>query len=197
MKKKEILYRLLLYKAMEKKQERFTQAGLSQELKISLSTTNNAVKPLERIGAIQIMRMGFRITDMQKLFSFFSSARKLQKDVIYSTRAQIPVSQIEKSMPAGVIFGAYSAYKFRFGDVPADYGEVYVYADENALGQIISRFPKERGPANLFVLKKDEFLDYVCEKNTAPLCQIYCDLWNLGQWYAKDFLKALEVRFGW
>jgi len=42
---------------------------------------------------------------------------------------------------------------------------------------------------NLFILKKDKALD---KYPSIPLSQIFVDLWNLKEWYAKDFLNALE-----
>ena len=100
----------------------------------------------------------------------------------------LPVRKIESNMPHGITFGAYSAYKFRFRDVPADYSEVYVYAEEG----IKERFPYSRNEPNLLVLKKDENLKRYGELTT--IARTFVDLWNIPTWYAKDFLKQLEVK---
>jgi DNA-binding Lrp family transcriptional regulator len=197
MKKKEWVYRLILHLAIEKKEFRTTQIAISKKLSISLSTVNNAIVPLEKIGAIQIKNMGFEIIDIKKIITFWASARNLQKDILYSTRVEMPVVQIEKQLHANVILGAYSAYNARYQDLPADYSEVYVYANEKTLLKIMNRFKLSKGPANLVVLKEDERMKDVSDNNIAPTGQVYCDLWNLKQWYAKDFLKSLEERFGW
>ncbi|MFH1306816.1 MAG: winged helix-turn-helix domain-containing protein [Candidatus Micrarchaeota archaeon] len=197
MKKKELVYRQMLYWAMQKKAGKFTQLELSKSLRISLSTVNNALSPLEKMGAIDVGKMGFKILDAKKILLYFASIRNLQKDVIYSTRANMPVSQIEKSMPAGAIYTAYSACKYLFSSVPADYSEVYVYADEAALAKIRRRFTQNSQPPNLFVLRADAALPAISKTNIAPLPQIYADLWNLRQWYAKEFVKYLEGKFPW
>jgi hypothetical protein len=97
-----------------------------------------------------------------------------------------PVKQIESEMPADIVYAAYSAYKFKFKDVPADYSEVYVYSDN--LKEIEKRFPKNNNTPNLFVLKRDKNL------KEPTLALIFVDLWNLKEWYAKEFLKAMEAR---
>lgn len=189
MKKKEIIYRTILDNTMQKKQNSFTQLELSKTLKFSLSTVNHALKPLESIGAIEKKTRSFTITDVKKTLLFWASARRLSKDITYSTRSEKPVQKIESEMPAGTIFTAYTAYKLLFNEAPADYSEVYAYADST--DEIKERFPERKGPKNLFILQKDDFMP---EKPAAPLPQIYVDLWNLKEWYAKDFLDALEKR---
>ena len=188
--KKEILYREMLTEALESKILSFTQLALSRKFGFSLSTVNNALKPLEQIGAIEKRERSFRIVDVQKLLTFWATTRNLAKDIVYSTRAEMPVQKIEGSMPAGATFTAYSGYRFLFNESPADYGEVYVYADEKALEEIKKRFPEKKGPPNIFVLEKDAFMP----ERIAPKAQIYADLWNLKEWYAKEFLNALERR---
>lgn len=195
MKKKEWVYRKMLHEEAGKK--RLTQLGLSKELGISLCTVNNALKPLAQMGIISIKRMGLGLLEPKKLLLFWASVRNLQKDVVYSTRADMPVSQIEKSMPDGVFYTAYSGCKFRLKRVPADYSEVYVYAGGKALEEIEKRFPRKDGPQNLFVLKSDGALEKISHDGVAPLEQIYADLWNLRQWYAKEFTDALEGELKW
>jgi len=196
MKKKEWVYREALYTIMELKEKKLTQLSLAQKLKISLSTVNNALRPLVKMGAVDVTGMGFRVTDEEKLAAYWASIRDLEKDIEYQTRVDAPVSDIEKSMPPDVTYTAYSGYKFKFGDVPADYSEVYIYASPD-MHEIKARFPELKGPPNLFVLVADPQLARVSKESIAPSCQLYVDLWNLKEWYAKDFLKTLERRFGW
>jgi hypothetical protein len=196
MKKKEWVYREALYTIMELKEKKLTQLSLAPKLKISLSTVNNALRPLVKMGAVDVTGMGFRVTDEEKLAAYWASIRDLEKDIKYQTRVDAPVSDIEKNMPPGIIYTAYSGYKFKFGDVPADYSEVYIYASPD-MHEIKARFPELKGPPNLFVLVADPQLISISKESIAPSCQLYVDLWNLKEWYAKDFLKALERRFGW
>lgn len=197
MRKNELVYLELAQHALNKRKEALTQLCLSKKLGISLNTVNNAIAPLRRIGAVQVRQRSLAVSDLKKLILYFASVRNLQKDVCWQTRVEAPPSQIEKNMPAGAVFTAYSAYKFLFDDVPADYSEVYVYASEKILQELQRRFPKKEGPANLFVLKADENMLQTAKGGIAPISQIYVDLWNLPQWYAKEFLEALERRFRW
>lgn len=45
---------------------------------------------------------------------------------------------------------------------------------------------------NLIVLKADSWLAKLGK--ITPDVQTYVDLWNLSEWYAKDFLKALKEK---
>lgn len=188
MKQIELVHREVLYNAIEQKNRALTQAEIARTLKLSLSIVNSAVKNLEKIGAVEVGPRGFRVVDIKKILYYWASIRNLQKDVIYATRVERPVSEIEKSMPDNVIFAAYTAYKFVFKDVPADYSEVYVYGDES----LKERFPQNRGVPNLFVLKKDSAIERYGK--TTTIANTFADLWNLKEWYAKEFLKAMEER---
>ena len=188
MKKKEFVYREILYRVLERGERVATQQELSKVLDISLSTVNHALKPLIRMGTVKVNPMNFRIIDAKKILLYWASIRNVPKDVIYSTRADGTVIEIEKNMPDDVVYGAYSAYKFNFKDVPADYSEVYVYSAK----KLEDRFPEKPGPANLFVLKKDPLMDEYGRVTT--MAQTYVDLWNINTWYAGEFIKALEDR---
>jgi hypothetical protein len=183
MKRTEEVYREMLYQAMEKKNRSLTQSELSKKLSVSLSVISLSIAPLRKMGAIKVQQRGFEIVDIRKILFYWASTRDLEKDLVYSTRANKPVRQIESEMPAGAVFGAFSAYKFMFKDVPADYSEVYVYTEDYK--EIIKRFPKSDGPPNIYVLKGTPDM---------TIAQIFVDLWNIKEWYAKDFLKAMEVK---
>ena len=188
MKKIELIFREILYQAVEKKNRVMTQAGLARDLKVSLSIVNSAVKLFETMGAVEVKPRNFHVIDVKKILYHWASTRNLQKDIIFATRVEMPVKNIEKLMPDTIVFGAYSAYKFLFNDVPADYSEIYVYGDEH----LKTRFPQSKGTPNLFVLRKDTFIDNYGK--TTTIAQTFVDLWNLKEWYAKEFIKALEAR---
>jgi predicted transcriptional regulator len=186
MKKQEIVYKEVLYQVIEKNNHILTQLGLSKKFNFSLSTVNLALKKLEKINSVKIKKMNFSIIDFKKILYLWASERNLKKDIIYKTRVKMPVREIERLLP-NVAFAAYSAYKFKFKDVPADYSEVYVYADESQIKEIIKRFPENEENPNLFVLKKAGNYG-----KTDTIGQIFVDLWNLKEWYASDFLEELE-----
>ena len=188
MKKNELIFREILYQTIEKKNSVLTQAGLSRNLHISLGAINSAVNFFKKIGAVEIRPRNFHTIDIKKILYHWASTRNIHKDIVFATRVELPVRDIEKLMPDTIVFGAYSAYKFLLNDVPADYSEVYVYGDE----ELKTRFPLREGTPNLFVLKKDALMKKYGK--TTTIAQTFVDLWNLKEWYAKEFIKALEAR---
>lgn len=186
MKRIEEIYREILFQSMEKKNNTLTQSYLAKALNISLSIVNLALNPLRRMNAVNIKQRSFDIIDKKKILYYWASRRNTEKDIIYKTRVDKPVRKIEGEMPADVLYAAYSAYKFKFKDVPVDYSEVYIYSD--TIEEIEKRFPKNNKVPNLFVLKKDKNIKEV------TLANIFVDLWNLKEWYAKDFLTSMEEK---
>ena len=187
MKRIEEIYREILYQAIENKKLKSTQLELSKRLNLSLSMVNLAFKPLKRMNAIKVNPRNYEIISTKKILLYWASMRNLEKDIIYKTRIDADASEIEKRMSANIVFTAFSGYKFMFNEVPADYSEVYVYGDLEAK----ERFKGKEGNPNLFILKKDKTFD-LYKKLT--IAQLFVDLWNLNQWYAKDFLKAMEEK---
>lgn len=191
MKKSEIIYREILDNALEKNNRTFTQLELSRKLNISLSNVNNSLKPLRNMGAIKVNLKNFEVIDSRKILLYWASMRNLEKDMIYKTRVEKEIRKIESEMPSNIVYTAYSAYKFKFKDIPADYSEVYIYSDEKDIEEIKKRFPENKKVPNLFVLKKDPILKKI------SVSQTFVDLWNIREWYAKDFIndfnKRLEV----
>jgi DNA-binding transcriptional regulator YhcF (GntR family) len=190
MNKKEQIWREILQKVITRRQFEFTQKDLAKNLEVSLSTVFNALKIPRAQGAIVVRGRDFSVVDAEKFLYIWATQRNIEKEIIYQTYAAAGAQEIEGLMPAGTIFAAYSAYRQKYGDAPADYDKVYVYATQGTLDEIKKRFPKRAGTPNLFALKSDPGLPSF--GNVAPEAQIFCDLWNLKDWYAKDFLKTLK-----
>ena len=190
MTKKEIIWREILFQAIENKKIEFTQKELAQKYGFSLSTVFNALKIPRQANIIEGKR-GFRLQDIEKFLYLWATFRKIKKDIIYQTSVKGNVFRIEGEMPSEVIFGAYSAFLKKYKEVPADYDKTYVYIEENKLNKIKNRFPlQKKGYQNLIVLKADPWLKNFGK--ITPDCQIFADLWNLPEWYAGDYLKALK-----
>jgi len=181
MKKIELVYCYILEQAMEKKRRSMTQAEIAAALGISLSTVNAAIGHLRKMGAVKVKLRSFDVVDSRKILYYWASIRDIGKDIAYATRSGAAVAEIEKNMPPGVVYAAYSAYKIRFEDVPADYSEVYVYGEPE---KVKKRFPPSKNMPNIFVMKGD------IKKMTAA--NIFVDLWNMKEWYAKEFLAEME-----
>lgn len=165
--------------------DKTSQAEISRELDMSLSTVNRAVKKLEKMGAVEVSSRSLKTRDKEKILMYLASIRDTERDIVYQTRVNEKVRDIEASMPGGTEFTAYSAFKFRYDDVLADYSEVYVYAGDEEIEEIKRRFPERKGPSNLFVLKKEMDVDDAL---------IFADLWNLKEWYAKEFTREMHDR---
>lgn len=179
----------------------FTQLRLSKGLNLSLSTVNSAVKALEGINAVHVKQRSFDVIALGRLLLYWATHRNLKKDVIYQTRADLPVEEVERSMPDGIAFTGYTAYRLLYNDTPADYSEVYVYATGEGLREIESRFKRNEKIPNIIVLKCDAVLEAAIsgrklEHSSVCAAQLFADLWNLNQWYAKDYTDALSERLG-
>ncbi len=191
MKKLEVLYREILHQAIEKRRFGFTQLGLAGKYSFSLSTVNHALKPLAELGAIEIKQRGFVVVDARKMLYYWATVRRFSRDVVYATRVEKPVRELERMVPSGAVFTCFSAHVFKFKEAPADYSEVYFYVPESELGEVRKRFPESKGPPNVFVLKADEWMG---KGGVVLTPQLFVDLWNVKQWYAHEFVKSLERR---
>ncbi|MFP4116771.1 MAG: hypothetical protein ACLFQ8_02400 [Candidatus Aenigmatarchaeota archaeon] len=185
MKKIERVYRELLFRFLEEDNRELTQKHLSDRCEVAIGTVNYALGPLESMNAIEKRRRSFLVLDPKKILLHWTSVRNLRKDVVYKTHSDKDVRKVEQEMPS-CFFTAYSGYKFRHGEPPAGYSEVWVYGD---VERVRERFPEEKGKENVFVLEIDEHLEKFEE---IPLGQLYVDLWNLDTWYASEFVESLE-----
>ncbi len=183
--REEIYCRLMA--GVERGEREFTQKRLAEELGISLGTINYALKPLMKVGAVMKKRRGFFVSNPKKLLIFWAVHHSPK--VEYSTFCPSSAEEMESLMPGG-IFTAYSGAKLYYGINPADYGEVFIYAD---CGEVARRFPKVRGRENIFCLRKLKCFKVLGLKK-APLSLIYVDLFNLPTWYSTEFLREVEVR---
>lgn len=187
--KLERVYREILYSIFDlKKKEIFKQKYLSKECNLSISTVNYALKPLEKMNAIQKLQFGFRAVNPKKILLYWASIRNLSKDIVYETFVDEKVEKIESLIPARSVFTAYSAFKLHYKQIPSEYTEVVVYGNKEDFETRFGKENKKLKP-NIVVLKLDEHL---LKFKITPLAQIYVDLWNLGTWYAEEFRKKLE-----
>ena len=200
MNRKESIYRSIACSYIDGRNN-FTQLGLSKELGMSISTVNSAVRDLAKVNAVRIGMRSFSVSAIDRVLLYWASHRNLDKDLIYSTRVDARVKEIEAEMPEGIAFTAFTAYMLYYRDAPADYSEVYLYATEGAVKEIKTRFRDNRGIPNLFVLKADPDLERRIIGNRirhSSVCpaQAFVDLWNIKSWYAKEYSDAILKRIG-
>lgn len=192
MNKKQIIWRDILHSAFQEKKLQWTQKELAQKYNLSLSTVFNALKAPRKSNLINVGGRGFKLQDAEKFLYLWATFRDVEKDIIYKTHVPKSVSELEAEMIPEAIFGAYNAYHEKYDEAPADYDKAYIYLNEQDLEKLKKRFPPEEDYENLIVLKADPWLENF--GNFTPDCQIFVDLWNLPEWYAKEFLNALKDR---
>ena len=193
MKKIETIWHHLLYQALTEKKFKHTQKDLAKNFGYSLSTVNHALSVPTQLGAVRKTAKFFVLADFDKLLYYWASVRNLERDIVYQTFLDEPIAQIEGLIPPRTVYAAYTAAKKILPEPPADYSKVYFYSDERTFKDVERRFPKNRTKeANVFVLKMPETMPRYGEVTTLP--QTFVDIWNLHDWYAKDFIKNLEEK---
>ncbi|MEM2192668.1 MAG: hypothetical protein QXG38_03535, partial [Candidatus Hadarchaeales archaeon] len=99
------------------------------------------------------------------------------------------VEKIEEELRKIGQLTAYSAYRFTFGVTPAEYSQVFVYANPELVEKKFR--PSRAKKRNIFVLEQDEHLRAMSENGVVPIVQAYVDLWQLGA-PASRFVDSLE-----
>lgn len=130
--------------------------------------------------------------ETQKILYYWATHRNLQKNIIYQTFVDLPIQEIEGLITPEAIIGGYTAGRYLLGEPPSDYSKVYFYLDNENIEKLKNGFPKNNQDPNLFVLKSHpKQREY---GNLTTLSQTFVDIWNMNDWYAKDFLQELEGR---
>lgn len=190
--KKEVIWREILFQARQNKKVRFTQKELAEKFGFSVSTVFNALKIPRTAHAINVTGRFFVLEDYRKLLYLWASERNFKNEIIYSSFLSGNTKELEAIMPSSAVFGFFSGFSILRGNHPAEYDHIYIYADQKNLEKIlerVSQYENKSSNKNFFVLK----LDPRASLYPAQLFeQIFVDLWNAPEWYAKDFLKAME-----
>ena len=187
----EYVWRELLDRVIEKRNPDFTITELAKKYSLSTSVVNHALIPLRNLNIVKINKTSSKVIDWERLLFFWATKRSLKKDIIYSTFSFLPVYDREGLMPSDVISTGYTGFRYLLKKTPADYDHTYFYS--NKIEKIIKRFPKSKRPPNIFILKPDP---YLLKSKKLGLTQLFVDLWNLPEWYSKDFQETtlLEIR---
>ncbi|MEK7494993.1 MAG: hypothetical protein AAB569_03995 [Patescibacteria group bacterium] len=187
----EYIWRELLDRVIEKRNPDFTIIELAKKYSLSTSVVNHALIPLRNLNIVKINKTSSKVVDWERLLFFWATRRNLKKDIIYSTFSPLLVYDREGLMPSDVIPTVFTGFRHLLKKTPADYDHIYFYS--NKIEKIIKRFPKSKRPPNIFILKPDS---YLIKSKKLGLAQLFVDLWNLPEWYAKDFQEAvlLEIK---
>lgn len=192
--KKEVIWREILFQKRQNNKIQFTQKELAEKFGFSLSTVFNALQTLRDSHIVKVTGRFFILADYKKLLYLWASDRNLEKEIYIKGFTTKNIREMEGVMPPEATFALYSGYKSFYRQAPADYDHLYIYADKESLPEILRRLaPVENTKSfpNFFIIKQDEWLSGYPQ----PLLeQLFVDLWNAPEWYAKDFLKALEEK---
>ncbi|MFH1840988.1 MAG: hypothetical protein ABH807_02430 [Candidatus Shapirobacteria bacterium] len=194
MTKSETVWQFILESALNERQNRFTQQDLALRLGYSLSTVNHAVASPTQIGALRKSGRYFTLENFSKLLYFWASWRHLHRDIIYSTYSSEPILEREGLLPPQAVLAAYGAARHWLIEPPADYDQLYFYLAPEQESEARHRYPPadKKLPANVIVLKKAAYFAANIDYTGLPLT--FVDIWNLSDWYARDFTLALEVK---
>lgn len=193
MKKIETIWHHILTEALTKGKFESTQQELAHRFRYSLSTVHHALGVPVEMGGIRKTAKSFVLQDFKKLLYYWASVRGLARDVLYQTAVDLPVREIEGRALPESIYGVYGAANQILGEPPADYSKVYFYLPPDSLTRFERRFPLTRKhPANTFALKMPPPMPRYGSSTT--LVQTFVDVWNLTDWYARDFTQALEAK---
>lgn len=191
MKRVERVYCEILQKILQDDIKTMTQKKLSSDCNVSIGIVNYALTPLHQMGVIEKKQRSFTTINPKKLLIYWASIRNFTNEITYTTFSKGSTREIEQMMPP-CIFTAYSGYKHMFNVAPADYQEIYAYSDHMAVKK---RFPPTKSNINnIFILKKDIYIEKRSKNGIVPLQLIYVDLWNLNTWYANEFLKDFDKK---
>lgn len=198
MKKIETIWHHLLQEALQNRSFRHTQEGIAQNFGYSLSTIHHALQIPTELGAIRKETKFFVLEDYKKLLYYWASVRNFSRDIIDRVFLEETMQAIEGLAIPESIFACYSAARFHLGEAPADYAKTYWYIQEADLEKARRRFAtaseskREKREPNVFFLKMPAVMARYGKTTTLP--QTFVDIWNLRDWYAKDFCKALEEK---
>lgn len=195
MKKIETIWHHLLWETLEHRIFEFTQQELAREFGYSLSTIHHAVTKVAAIGAVRIGPKSFVVENAKKLLYYWASVRNLEKYLRYSTYYEGPILTAQGELPAGGIYGGYPAARHILGFAPADYDKIYYYCQD--VEEFKRRFPENHKYSdNMFVLTMPGIQAYTDRYpgGTTSLAHTFVDIWNMADWFAADFITALEEK---
>lgn len=194
MKKSEIVLREII-EGTRKGTQSFHQRQLSQELGVSIGLVNKVVAGLEERGAVLRRAKSFEVIDIERMILHWAAVRKFKAEISEEYCLPLSVTDIEKNVPGFALFTAYTAWKFRSGSVPFDYGGVYIYVrekDKDAFREWVKEQKPGKGKGNLLIsFTKDDNLFRLSEGNLVPFSQMFADLYSLGTLESKYFIKEI------
>lgn len=209
MKQYELVWRQLLYMAIERDQRGTSLLALRDELGMSLSSLHQAIGRPREIGCLEVTSRGLTLLDPKRLLYLWAAHRRPARDELARVRVGMGSAALEAELGMAVIPTAYSAYSRAFGLTIADYDTVYGYVEPEDVVALLERLPPPQDraaaggaglltwtdistpPATLVLLHQDRLMS---RYPSLPIAQVFADLFNLPGWQTPRFMNAVERR---
>jgi DNA-binding transcriptional MocR family regulator len=195
--KREILWRQIADDVLEGRRTTFHQRALAAELGMSAGNVNLALEPLRAVGAVSVAGKNLVVRDVRKILLSWAARRGPSRPLAAFTSAE-HARDLVRVLPPGLALTSFAGFVARYGDEPAPFSvaRAYVRADDHAtLVELRRRFSEspDVGAATLIVHEADSVMAHNLPEIVGP-AQLYVDLWMEADFFASDYLRALEGR---
>ena len=193
MKKIETIWHHILQNAVSERAFKHTQKAIAEKFGYSVSTVHHALRIPSEIGAVRKSGKFFVLQDFTKLLYYWASVRSLKRDTLIVLQCDESMRELEGRALPNSIFGGYAAATHHLVEPPADYSKTIFYIKEKEISNFEHRFAgKKDKNGNVIALKMPDALSGARPYTSLPWT--FVDLWNMHDWYARDFCKALEEK---
>ncbi|MHB8399909.1 MAG: hypothetical protein ACYDCI_13420 [Candidatus Limnocylindrales bacterium] len=195
--KREILWRQIADDVLERRRATFHQRSLAAELGMSPGNVNLALEPLRAVGAASVVGKNLVVRDVRKILLLWAARRQPPRPLAAFTSME-RARDLLGVLPPGLALTSFAGYVARYGDEPAPFSVARGYMraeDEATLVELRRRFSEtpDLGVATLIVHDADSVMARDLPEIVGP-AQLYVDLWMEADFFASDYLRALEGR---
>ena len=198
MMKRELVWRQLCDAVLAGSAESFHQRALAHELGMSVGNVNLALAPLRAIGAVDVVGKRLVVRDVKKILLAWAANRERPVPLGLFAPGNSPEETL-RVLPPGVALTSFAGYVVAFGDRPAPFSAIRGYVtpgDQATVAELGRRFAPTDDPAaaTITTYEADPVMAAALPAVVSP-AQLYVDLWNEADFFASDYLRALETRF--
>ena len=195
--KREIVWRRIADDVLENRQTTFPQRELAAQLGMSAGNVHLALEPLRAVGAARVVGKNLVVRDVRKILLLWAARRQPSRPLAAFTSME-HARDLVRVLPPGLALTSFAGFVARYGDEPAPFSvaRAYVRLDDQAtLVELRRRFNEspDVGAATLIVHEADSMLARNLPEIVGP-AQLYVDLWAEADFFASDYLRALEGR---
>ena len=195
--KREIVWRQIADDVLEDRRTTFHQRELAAELGMSPGNVHLALEPLRAVGAARVVGKNLVVRDVRKILLLWAARRQPSRPLAAFTSME-HARDLGRVLPPGLALTSFAGFVARYGDEPAPFSVARAYVrpdDEATLVELRRRFNEspDVGAATLIVHAADSVLARNLPEIVGP-AQLYVDLWGEADFFASDYLRALEGR---